>query len=64
MTDAQDDAPAVDVVDTQPTTFGASRANPSHFNGNKRIQQGRKDLNPVRKFWRLAALPGAHPCLV
>ena len=28
----------------------------------KRIQQGRKDLNPVREFWRLAALPGAHPC--
>ena len=25
-------------------------------------QQGRKDLNPVREFWRLAALPGAHPC--
>jgi hypothetical protein len=24
-------------------------------------QQGRKDLNPVREFWRLAALPGAHP---
>ena len=23
---------------------------------------GRKDLNPVREFWRLAALPGAHPC--
>ncbi len=25
-------------------------------------QQGRKDLNPVRKFWNLPALPGAHPC--
>ena len=25
-------------------------------------QQGRKDLNPVREFWRLAALPGARPC--
>jgi hypothetical protein len=24
-------------------------------------QQGRKDSNPVREFWRLAALPGAHP---
>ena len=24
-------------------------------------QQGRKDLNPVREFWRLAALPGARP---
>ena len=23
---------------------------------------GRKDLNPVREFWRLAALPGARPC--
>lgn len=27
----------------------------------KPVQQGRKDLNPVREFWRLAALPGAHP---
>jgi hypothetical protein len=26
-----------------------------------RRQQGCKDLNPVREFWRLAALPGAHP---
>ena len=25
-------------------------------------EQGRKDSNPVREFWRLAALPGAHPC--
>jgi hypothetical protein len=25
-------------------------------------QQGRKDSNPVREFWRLAALPGARPC--
>ena len=24
-------------------------------------QTGCKDLNPVREFWRLAALPGAHP---
>src|SRR5688500_8180362 len=22
----------------------------------------REDLNPVRQFWRLAALPGAHSC--
>jgi hypothetical protein len=26
-------------------------------------QQGCKDSNPVHEFWRLAALPGAHPCL-
>ncbi len=26
------------------------------------LKQGRKDLNPVREFWRLAALPGARPC--
>jgi hypothetical protein len=26
-----------------------------------RCQQGCKDSNPVREFWRLAALPGAHP---
>jgi hypothetical protein len=29
--------------------------------GPRRREQGRKDLNPVREFWRLAALPGAHP---
>ena len=31
-------------------------------NSIREIQQGCKDLNPVREFWRLAALPGAHPC--
>ncbi len=30
-----------------------------HIGGWK---QGCKDSNPVREFWRLAALPGAHPC--
>jgi hypothetical protein len=29
--------------------------------GKMHHQQGRKDSNPVREFWRLAALPGAHP---
>ena len=27
-------------------------------------QQGREDLNPIGEIWNLAALPGAHPCLV
>jgi hypothetical protein len=31
----------------------------SHVGG----QQQRKDLNPVRRFWRPPALPGAHCCL-
>jgi hypothetical protein len=25
-------------------------------------KQGREDLNPIGEIWRLAALPGAHPC--
>ena len=49
---------------TWSTTFGGSRAIPAHSKGDERwIEQGCKDLNPVREFWRLAALPGAHPCL-
>ena len=39
----------------------AYKAGASPF-GHVGGQQGRKDLNPVREFWRLAALPGAHPC--
>lgn len=39
--------------------------NPSHSEGRETGrdsgQQGREDLNPVREFWRLAALPGARP---
>ena len=34
-----------------------------HIPRVNRIQQRCKDLNPVRECWRLAALPGAHPCL-
>ncbi len=40
----------------------AYKAGASPF-GHVGGEQGRKDLNPVREFWRLAALPGAHPCL-
>ena len=39
----------------------AYKAGASPF-GHVGGEQGRKDLNPVREFWRLAALPGAHPC--
>ena len=39
----------------------AYKAGASPF-GHVGGQQGRKDLNPVREFWRLAALPGARPC--
>jgi hypothetical protein len=28
------------------------------------FKQGCKDSNPVRECWNLAALPGAHPCVV
>ena len=38
----------------------AYKAGASPF-GHVGGQQGRKDLNPVREFWRLAALPGARP---
>jgi hypothetical protein len=38
----------------------AYKAGASPF-GHVGGKQGRKDLNPVREFWRLAALPGAHP---
>ena len=38
----------------------AYKAGASPF-GHVGEEQGRKDLNPVREFWRLAALPGAHP---
>src|SRR5436309_1545865 len=30
--------------------------------GHSTNQQGCKDSNPVRECWKLAALPGAHPC--
>ena len=36
----------------------AYKAGASPF-GHVGVEQGRKDLNPVREFWRLAALPGA-----
>ena len=39
-------------------------ASPFGHVGGTHDQQGCKDLNPVREFWRLAALPGAHPCKV
>ena len=39
----------------------AYKAGASPF-GHVGEEQGRKDSNPVREFWRLAALPGAHPC--
>ena len=38
----------------------AYKAGASPF-GHVGGKQGRKDLNPVREFWRLAALPGARP---
>ena len=28
----------------------------------RRHQHEREESNPVRQFWRLAALPGAHSC--
>ena len=30
--------------------------------GHRYVKQRWKDLNPLREFWRLAALPGAHLC--
>jgi hypothetical protein len=38
----------------------AYKAGASPF-GHVGGKQGRKESNPVREFWRLAALPGAHP---
>ncbi len=38
----------------------AYKAGASPF-GHVGGEQGRKDLNPVREFWRLAALQGARP---
>jgi hypothetical protein len=39
----------------------AYKAGASPF-GHVGGKQGRKESNPVREFWRLAALPGARPC--
>src|SRR5438876_1431289 len=38
---------------------------PSHSEGRtcESTEQGCKDSNPVHECWRLAALPGAHPCI-
>ena len=32
------------------------------YSATSATKHERKDLNPVRQFWRLSALPGAHSC--
>lgn len=54
---------------TWSATFGGSRAVPHtprtlSWESLRWFEQGCKDSNPVGEFWRLVALPGAHPCLV